>query len=294
MSPREISIGFDRTTLFSLAASGFIAVAVVPACFDDVLRTLGLVYGRPSLSTNITIFLSVFLGPAFPCAVLWLRHPRGRITWDEEGITEWDGDEARVFIRWSNLRAARDLRVLQLSDAHSGAVITVWSETPVEPVTRRRHAVKDFGELVEEIQRRGIPLGKDADLSLVVDPDRPRGSYPWIGRIFGYCPLLAGMVFAGRGFWFGLPLLVMGLVGLAFRVYPSWHELRAVLARLAAARKGESELNPAKTAYRSPGLSARPARSAVDARLSLAIALEIFVRVGLGVAAIAATVLSMT
>jgi hypothetical protein len=223
---------------------------------------------------------------------LWLRHPRGRITWDDEGVTEWDGDEARTSIRWSNLRPARDLRVLQLSDASNGAVVTIWTETPVEPPTRRRHKVDSFQELVEEIEGLGIPLAIDADLSRAADPDRPRGRYPWIGRIFGYAPLLAGMVFYGRGFWFGAPLVLMGLVGLAFRVYPSWNELRAVLGRIVAARKGASETRAAQTAYRSPGASARPDKSAADVRLAAAIAVEMFVRAGLGVAAARVTILS--
>ena len=286
MNPKEFPLRFDPWTYVSLASCGLLGVAIVPACFDDALRAMAFVDGRPGMATNIAVVLAAFLGPTLPCVVLWLRQPGGRIACDDEGITEWDGEDARVFIRWSNLRACTTPTILQLWDRTTGASITVWSEAPVEaPVTRRRRAIASLHELVAEIARRGIVMTSDVDLSRAADPDRPAGAHRWVGRLVGYPLLLTGMVLAARGFGFGAPLLLIGLVGLAIRAYPSWCELRVVRARMAAIRR-ESESVAATTAYRSPG-AARPARTKADERLSCAILLELAARITLGVLAAA-------
>jgi len=49
------------------------------------------------------------------CGLLWIRQPRGaRISWNEHGITEWDGKGVRTAIRWGEvLRSTLSVRVRQ-------------------------------------------------------------------------------------------------------------------------------------------------------------------------------------
>ncbi len=58
---------------------------------------------RLLLATPLPILMGVFA--ALACFLLWLRQPRGaRIEWDDEGITEFDGEGVRTAIRWADAR----------------------------------------------------------------------------------------------------------------------------------------------------------------------------------------------
>jgi hypothetical protein len=58
----------------------------------------------PGEAIGMVAFFAL-IGSVAACLLIWLRQPGGaRITWDEQGVTDWNGDGVRMAIRWEKLK----------------------------------------------------------------------------------------------------------------------------------------------------------------------------------------------
>ena len=133
-----------------------------------------------------------------PRALLLWRQRRGvRITWDDWGITEWDGEAVRTAIPWATAQYRTSLayekvsrRFLEVTDGESRA-IRVFSTLPKLLLPNRRRAEAEdrptLDRLVDVVSRRCGNMGVLKELP-DLDEHRPKrkGWLPYVSAGVGY------------------------------------------------------------------------------------------------------------
>ncbi len=182
-----------------------------------------------------------------PCLALRARQPRrARIAWDDEEVVEWDGPWKRAVVAWSRAEVGHlqwnvgmkggAHHAVQIVDGSSGATITVWETQPRGAPVVRRRLTGNAKDLVRALEQREIAPSSAIDASRVIDPDRPRRAWVLVLGRMGYFFAVAAPLGAPDLRWPGYVLGAFGAALLALRASPVFHELRAVLGRLASAR----------------------------------------------------------
>lgn len=181
-----ITLGIGGTPYVLLVVMGFlcwifVAVVLLGGIYS-LLRPLGVELSESLLV--ITVLLISVAVLVVPSLVLWWRQRHGaRVTWDEWGITEWDGQGARTAIPWSLLRYHTQKhratgepawRELQVMDG-SGRLIPIATRSESKASgCRRRFVASDpekLEKLVRDVKERGqgkidpLPWGR-------IDPHR--------------------------------------------------------------------------------------------------------------------------
>ncbi|MBN2492957.1 MAG: hypothetical protein JXR96_00095 [Deltaproteobacteria bacterium] len=122
LRPGEASLRFDGRALMRNGLIAFFAMGGLGAMWlMAVDRVLDLQWGLyvphevgPAIGAGLVLALVGVVGMRL---MLQLRQPRGaRITWDENGIAEWVGDEKRTEIPWDQARARTT--VVQVVNKH--------------------------------------------------------------------------------------------------------------------------------------------------------------------------------
>ncbi len=216
---------------------------------------------RPGLLDDLGVAVAttaglalVLLGPSVvPCLILRARQPDGaRVTWDEAGVSEWDGLWQRALVPWVGARAAGfawqihtkgtsfPQEALQLRALESDNVITLWTTEPESaPVIRRRLCSEGAAELRAAVEAHGIALTGDFNPALAAEAGRFRPVWALrLGR-WGYIAAVVGPLIAGPSPQGGLVVGVIGATLLGIRALPVLAELRALLARNLTGSKGD-------------------------------------------------------
>ncbi|MBW1808657.1 MAG: hypothetical protein JRJ87_10730 [Deltaproteobacteria bacterium] len=154
------------------------------------------------------VVLFALVGSLAACLLLWLRQPGGaHITWDENGVTDFDGDGVRVAIRWEKLkRGIIQVVLTQTGSAtrKSGGQIHQISDDDGRRITystsdaragwmfsRRLFTNRDSLYFTGFEQKGPFPKGE-------VEPDNPGRPATGIAINFtrlGYIALLAAVIF---------------------------------------------------------------------------------------------------
>jgi hypothetical protein len=215
---------------------------------------IGLVVGSSFVFGMFAIPISV------PIWILRSRQKNGaRLTWDDDGVVEYDGAWKRNAIPWSRMEVAHVAWVLpgrnwgrvtydvvQLFDRSSNAVITAWQGSPSgTPIVRRRVIALDLPGFIAMLRNRKIPFSQIVDYTRAEDPDRHRmtGARLALARL-GYVGALLGPMVAFPAPIPGVIISVIAAGLLAWRATPSIRELRIVSSRIrraGASFEGEPE-----------------------------------------------------
>jgi len=210
------------------------------------------------IGKNVIVVLVCFVVPAL---AIWLRQPRGaRITWDEWGVTEWDGRGVRTAIAWQGARlfvkrttqrmysskyTAAPMLLVQITDG-DGRRIMVGNNPRSGRLCRRRGEVSSrqaLEELVSAAESHELGAAEPASGN-ELSPGRPgrRGPLSWGAAAVGYtlfvystAPLTASTPQLDQA----VPLLLAATLALFLRLVRPARELVAVAMRsraLAGAR----------------------------------------------------------
>jgi hypothetical protein len=275
----RLRLGLDpylRLILFSLLVGFLLAMFASRGILDAAMIwqrsrapsgsafDFGLVNRLIGVIPPLFLLLSVLV----PMLCLSLRSQgRARISWDEEGVTEWEGDAVRTFIARADARVASEMKsdvrrygrrrfeeklshVVQISDSAGRRITVAW---------RAHRFVFLFGSLPSWTRRRAV-VTDDATITELLAAYPPRVSQPPIEpdersarRPFG--PLSRSLTALAIVFvllsiasigvnkradeWTGLSLFIAGLLFFALVLRPLG-ELRAVALttrRFARARR---------------------------------------------------------
>jgi len=225
-------------------------LAIVGAALGDAPGVILEAAGNPPPSESMGWVLSgIFsiVALALPSYLRWARQPRGAsVTWDERGITEWDGEAVRVAIPWERARArvrrwergqagstpGRWWTVhLQVTDG-SDRRIVVGTTIGIAARCRRRliAPLKEIEKLESVLKDRGADERGRIDLS-ALDPHRPAtGAGYWISvaaATVGYPGLVLGVITAGGEM--GPPSTAAATVGLTLLLVRPLRELSSLL-----------------------------------------------------------------
>lgn len=280
----ELTLEWGSDAAVGIWGSGLFSCAL----FASWGASLQLALDSDKAAVTVTLggWIAAFV---VPLVVLRMRQRSAKITWDDHGVTEWDGDARRTFIAWEDARAScaewveksRRYYGVQIVDTRSHASIELWTTEPYAALpARRRRVVRSVEPLRDALLARSVPIDATPDWSRASEPDRPRGWFVHLGRFAGY-PAATIAPMATDSIGLSLGLLSLAVIGLTVRTYPAWFEWRALGTRTAAI---ESPTAP----YR--GSEERdPALVAVDRARRRPVAIELAVRVALPIATIAVT-----
>jgi hypothetical protein len=294
----ELTNGLDQTT--ALVAAGLFGWIPMTAWCAMLLAPLEVIAGdakdNGTLAAlgllGVVVLVVVFVAPpVVPVLVLRARQPKGaRVTWDADGVTEWDGAWRRAMVPWEGMQAAYTVpaegrivraaqrEAIQLRDQATHACITLWDVAPEgAPVVRRRLCAARVKDLRAAVEAHGIHFSAQPDWSLARDRDRPRSRvHRLLGRTGYAFGALAPLIVAPAPI-LGVVLGVLAAAMLTFRARPIVAELRLIKARLVAqVAASATDANAV-------------ARRIVDEDKLLACQAEAFVRVGCVVLSVAAT-----
>ena len=100
---RTIALGFPFATYFGLVVSSFGFALLMYASGYASFRAAGHGRLRTLDLDSMPVLACGALFAVIAWLLLWARQPRGaKVTWDEHGITEWDGEGVVTAISWSN------------------------------------------------------------------------------------------------------------------------------------------------------------------------------------------------
>ncbi|MBL8680188.1 MAG: hypothetical protein JNK05_13515 [Myxococcales bacterium] len=202
------------------------------------------------------------------------RGRRTRVTWDEAGITEWEGDSVRTFIARATARVASEVNVrtskqgsrvstqtvshvVQVSDAHGRRITVAWRDPRYRlgfgsrPLWMRRRPVLTKLEAVEELLATFAP----SVARLAIEPDerstrRPLASLATALNLlgFGLCGLSLYSINTNNGAreQSGLLLIIAGLLFAAAVLRPIGEciAVARVAKRVADAQKASFDVTP--------------------------------------------------
>jgi hypothetical protein len=262
----SLELGFGPDQYSGLVAAGLVGTLPtvtwmlwVGMPFAGVLDGVHLGSGRGG--EVVTAVLGGVLGLALivlpsvvPCLILRARQPHGaRITWDDEGVIEWDGAWRRMGVPWKGMTAASTLgpaaelrtrgrrEAIQLTGRSTDGCITVWDIAPEEaPVVRRRLCSSQVSQLKAAIEAHGVPFTQKPEWSLARDPDRARPKMNRIVGRFGYVAAVLAPLMAGPSRSLGIAVALVGAGLLAYRARPVLAELRAIKARIDTYDRGDA------------------------------------------------------
>ncbi|MBL8914469.1 MAG: hypothetical protein JNM17_27440 [Archangium sp.] len=123
----------------------------------------------------------VLFGAVFACVacgvITWMRQPKGaRIAWDDWGITEWDGDGARVAMEWEQVSVTTSFTTLRKLRSHGGSGSTIGGQLTLTDTIGRRIDLTQGTQNVTLNDRLTTVDGLNALSSLV--ETRPSGMAP--------------------------------------------------------------------------------------------------------------------
>jgi hypothetical protein len=249
----ELRLGYDtramiRTGLVTFLAAGSISALWIIAA--DQVFDLQTGFAEPwSRGKPIGFGIGMgFLGVVIMRLVLFLRQPKGaRVTWDATGITEWDGEDKRVTIRWDKARVSDKLLIMNDKDGKPVAV--------AGQICQITDPDKNFIELSQGTQpmwmngRRNsadvTPMTPYLASVMQIKPiNRGEGSIilKWLAAIAGYVGLLLGLLMFAQSHgisdqqgFLGSYLILGGAAMLVMRaLWPLFSGLRAGGANAAA------------------------------------------------------------
>jgi hypothetical protein len=138
-APRELKLGYDdwlwwTRVIVALALGGISGLLYTAA----LVQFLNLDWPAIRDAANsfvperdVVLMLPFALGAAaISVGLLLARQPkRARLTWDDDGLTEWDGDAIRAHIPWAKAKAHRvNVVVVRRGARESGGVLVQFSD----------------------------------------------------------------------------------------------------------------------------------------------------------------------
>ena len=200
---RSIPLRFPTVAYVRLGAA---SVAFVYLMYGAYRWVPGLALGRgeylqleelyrPSLLV-VAVATSLFAG-----LLLWLRQPRGaRVTWDDEGITEWDGQGVRSAIQWANARRSSVDFFVRRRGSYSRSIPAGCVEQFSDAEGRRITLVATKQSTPRFLQRRRCHA--DAPIPVTAQPGQGVvDDGTWRRPRWWNWPLRAGYALTGAAAW---------------------------------------------------------------------------------------------
>ncbi len=232
-----------------VAFSGFGWGIVALVLFLSLTRVVVDLFGHvPGDVRGAAIFFIIAGSIVVPIVLLYARQRPARLTWDDWGVTEWDGDGVRVAIPWNRMRYDVERRkprlplTLLLTDGEARRIKVATSFTTAGVRCRRRLFAERHDallKLIHVVEARAVEQAEPLSFDDVSPArlDRLRFSEKLGTFLAGTSPFIGAVLIESSPNPPVAPLLFgLAAIGLALRAARPARELASL--RLEARRHG--------------------------------------------------------